>query len=325
MSDQCCYSSLDTSESGSMGYPSGTSYVVTDESTLLDASLTDSQIMAWSPTSATGMTYCYLALAVYPSPPAPTADLAGYQSLFYLSDGECYDGLVRCFANGTLLIYGASECSDTPVEAQLTSSAVVVSSSSYLGSFVAKLLTVSEGHQKMGWTTYNPDIYLIPNFQNKLEIVGTIFYAAALAGEVVTMTWTAIQYRKKPNPQLLFLLFSQTLWLCWISLRIGYVFSIFENNADLYMVQTPMNYMKSLATLSTTIYTTWFFNSVLKPAVWMSYCIYGFLFVAHLALNGSMYLWVSPATPNWIQGTWNGYNGYWIIVMFIWDIIPLNS
>ncbi|KAJ3336052.1 hypothetical protein HDU91_001928, partial [Kappamyces sp. JEL0680] len=93
---------------------------------------------------------------------------------------------------------------------------------------------------------------------------------------------------------------------------------------SLYMVQTPMNYLKALATLGTVMYSITFFMHMLNIPKLLATIAYLFVLWCHFALTGAEYVWVSPSMATYELNEWWGLRPYWVIVMFIIDIIPLN-
>ncbi|KAJ3371214.1 hypothetical protein HDU91_005485 [Kappamyces sp. JEL0680] len=320
MKGQCCYSSLDTSDLGSMGYLSGVSYVVADDALAHTESWTDDQISRWAPTGVSGMTFCYLTQSV--TPPS-AANLNGYQSLFYIDDGSCIDGHYRC-NSGSFEYYNDTGCTGLAASIQLHSSDAAFTDFPVLAAFTARTVTLAYGSLSIGWTAYDPDNFLVPTFHNYSEIVCLVLYAFALIGYLIALGWSVIRYSRKPSTHLLVLCCSQVLWVLWICFRLVYLYTVFPTYEALFLIQTPMNYLYNFSTLATTIYTTLFFNHVMMASRKTQGLLFVLLLVVHILLGGANYFWVSQDSPYWIQYVWWYFSPYWIIVMLVWDIIPLN-
>ncbi|KAJ3338978.1 hypothetical protein HDU91_001093, partial [Kappamyces sp. JEL0680] len=252
--NQCCYSSLDLSDGqGTSGLLSAAIYPLEQVSDPLEYNLRETELEQWAPLLANGNSYCYLKRSAFLA--RPTESLLGYLSMLYRSDAGCINAALHsyyCHGNGTLRIYDASHCVGPFESVGLNDSLHQYPSSRLLGSFQGRMLHVENATQTMGWTAYIPDIYLVPNFTNTLEIVALVGFILALMAQLATLIWSAVQFlHNYQNYQMIALFSSHLLWFAWLCLRMAYVYTVFTDEKSLYMVQTPMNYLKALATLGT--------------------------------------------------------------------------
>jgi hypothetical protein len=95
-----------------------------------------------------------------------------------------------------------------------------------------------------------------------------------------------------------------------------------------------MMILQNIATVCTAIYSTLFFNTVLKNDVPPSLKLVPtvLLPIFHLLLAGSQYVNIYQLFPyvtnpliRFIKKQWEPLLPYWIMVMFIWNILPLTG
>ncbi|KAJ3304380.1 hypothetical protein HDV03_002861 [Kappamyces sp. JEL0829] len=323
--DQCCISSLDTSINGTLGVTSGTDI-------LLPSSAPDeASILHYAPATANGASYCYLTAL-------DSSSLFTYQNILYLNDGFCVDPYyspARCFPNGTLAFYpGTSGCEGTPETFDLSSLSQELTSD-YAGSFLAKIVTVGTGKTTIGWTRFAPATLLVPNFKNASEVFEIIFFILALIGMIYSCYFALRKFLKTPKPEPALLLFSQLVWVGWIILRIYYIYAIFVDFFKLSQFSTALSWLFNIASGSTVAYTTVIFFRVLTPPRTTMIAISVGMFVAHFFFAGGNYAKVwevmdggnympTDGFLHWQDDNWSKLGAYWVIIMFVWDIVPLS-
>jgi hypothetical protein len=210
----CCYSSLDTSNDYSRGIHSGMEIPLPSS-----ASTMSPNVFHYFPVSANDQSFCEMK--------NESGGPFGYLNAWYLQDGLCSPTLikttvsVRCSVAG-IQLFNTSDCSGSAETFSASATAVNVNSV-YVGSLSIRVVTVSTGAQKMGWTAFEPYWLLVPALRIGQEIVAVLVFALALLSALVSLAWAIKKVLlKKQNKSLWFLCFSQMVWVCWICVRIRY-------------------------------------------------------------------------------------------------------
>ncbi|KAJ3304379.1 hypothetical protein HDV03_002860 [Kappamyces sp. JEL0829] len=314
----------DTSINGTLGVTSGMDI-------LLPTSAPDEAIIrGYAPTASNGASYCYLTAL-------DSSSLFTYQNILYLNDGFCVDPYyspARCFPNGTLAFYpGTSGCEGTPETFDLSSLSQELTSD-YAGSFLAKTITIGTASTPVGWVNFVPGMYLIPNFKHPAEIFEVIFFILALLGYLYSCFFSAMKFKKSPKLEPFTMFFSQLLWVTWIILRIYYIYKIFDNDFVMSQVSSALGWLGNFATLSSVIYTSMIYFKIQASPISVKVAILLFLFASHMMFAGANYarIWMAMDSGNYTPSDsfldwydkWDLLSPYWIIIMFVWDIVPLS-
>jgi hypothetical protein len=322
----CCYSSLDTSNDYSRGIQSGMEIPLPST-----ANAGSPDFLSYFPTNANAQFYCQIS--------NDRGGQFGYLNAWYLQDGVCSPTLikttvsVRCHSNG-LQLFNTSDCSGTS-ETFLVSGTPSIAVSTLVGSLSVRVVNVGGGMQKVGWTAFEPYWLLVPVLRIGQEIVAVLAFSLALLSALVSLAWAVKKVMiRKENKSLWFLCFSQMVWVCWILVRIRYIYTVFITNDSFYQTKVPMMILQNITTVCTAIYSTLFFNTVLQNDVTPTAKLVPTILlpIFHLLLAGSQYVNIYQLFPyanspliRFIKKQWEPLLPYWIMVMFIWNLLPLTG
>ena len=101
-----------------------------------------------------------------------------YKELYIKPNNECYEQYLKC-SNGVLSIYTSPGCGGSTL-----ASVITATTATYIhpvgGTFQGKLVKITSGASKVGWTQMLPQQYLAINNSEPSEILATIVYATLL-------------------------------------------------------------------------------------------------------------------------------------------------
>jgi hypothetical protein len=303
----CCFSSLDLTVSG--GIASGVNTVIepTEEWTHMGM------------IGSNGRTYCHFR-ANGPQ------ELMGYHSLFYLNDGKCKKH-VRCFSNQSFAIYDDESC-DGPGQVFAISSNNQNYQNPLMGTFQGSLLSFRNAANTVGWITYAPWTLLVPSLDNWAGKLAVSLQTISIALILSTIGYLGNQFVRTKRFFVLSMLIANFTWLLWVILATVYTYSYFD--ASIFpIVYGFYRWLLLFATLYTTFNATSFLLLVCKfPDLW-NRIMYALLILTHLGLCAGAYLspfvYYMPSLAGAFPTVsyWDGFESYWIIVMFLWDMLPL--
>jgi hypothetical protein len=173
------------------------------------------------------------------------------------------------------------------------------------------------------WITYVPtyaNIY--PTFENGWEVFGLLLLIILYAAVLYTIYFYGTQYAKKRNPMHLKHLFAMLVWLIWLILfTFTSYYEIYDETvSDRFLGVSSVIY--GFCTLFSVTQTVSMLVGVAGQTPEVNYMIYGSVFFAHIALNGSNYLYYvykttqSPSVKNNIQS--------WALFTIWWNIFALT-
>ncbi|KAJ3305300.1 hypothetical protein HDV03_001593 [Kappamyces sp. JEL0829] len=331
LSGNCCTSSLDVSARGSRGVLSGTDYPL-DTLNMSDAALSSHLTH-----NANGYIYCYLSAA---DPDSQLFD--SFSSVLYLNDGSCIDEYtypVSCSRDGVVTFYANPHCQDPLHTLPLTDESTFYPHTP-AGNVTARLLEVTGASEAIGWVEYEPALKLFPTFKNPLEIVSVGFWILTLLLHTICVAWAAIHYRRTPKGILIFIVFSQVLWLVRAVSFMVYIYCDAAQLAiDWFCLLANASY--GWATLTSVSYTFVAFNRIIDPPRWVKAVVVAVLASLHVGLLGGYY--AAPLFSIILEGNpslyykstfnqllyrilWNELvplNTYWQVVVFVWNTAVL--
>lgn len=328
--ENCCYSSVDTTTVGTWGIGSG--YIRAFNSTSASPDLSP-----YATTSAATAEYCYLAASS-----VSLTNLYGYVAVAVLKDEEyCSDGFfggLRCFANGTLAVYYETNCADSPdMELyDLTSSPLAISASPLLGDFEASLIAVAAGRETVGWTTFLPYWESHATIVTPVDYLSLVCFILSVLFHLAACGWAVYRYYRGRVRARLFVLFSQILWLgrAVTEVAIYYIQTPILTTDDLYAynwLSLSTDYLSNFATLSCVLYTAYTSKTLLNLKRDREIIMYVTLIALHIVLAGGRYaddacylISTCSRSLKLSLGQWYTLNGWWTLVMMIWDVIPLT-
>ena len=245
------------------------------------------------PSDANGATYCQM------------------DQTWVLANNQCIDGY-KC-TKQQLTVYADTECR-------------VLNQTINFPNPLVKLSTFNGAQTKTSWTAFTPSAKLVPNFSATADYLGTGCFILALAGAGAVLLFLTKKYRERKTKYMWYLLFSQWIWLFWITAKAVYYFLVFPSEQSFAIYSQIMNVVFNTATLST------IFNSVAFLAKfhdwhnvqWFAYCGIGAL---HLVLSGALYFdyfRFMGSFTNEIK-VWNSFAPFWIVFMIVFDTIPSIS
>ena len=305
---QCCYNSLDLEASS--GVESAYEIAV-DDMELYDA----------IPVSALNQQYCQI----------NSLDLNalwGYQSLYVYSIEQCIDQ-TRCFPNGTLGIYTDVDCQE--LETSLIQP--ISYNSTTLGVVAFDWIVIDQGTAKTSWITNTPSNLLIPSYKAPIEVISLISYIISALGCIISFVRQLILWStSRTNSKVDITFFIMNIcWLVYIPLRFGFWACVFNDLLSMAFYYQIMYTLLAFSTYMTTVFTTkYFLDAIFLLNSRQKMLIYVILFIFHFSLAGCWYFSFYSSLPsvypalNEFLNNWLKSSSYWILIMFLYNIVPLT-
>ncbi|KAI8896211.1 hypothetical protein BC833DRAFT_598486 [Globomyces pollinis-pini] len=313
----CCFASLDLTISE--GWKSGSPTLLPSDDTY------DGLVYL----GANGNTYCSV------KPMNGSLFMGLVQVLVLADDTTCVDQHYKCKKNGEFLVYNENGCNGNPISVSFQPQSTELSHPS-LGTFEGQMVTFQKGTTQKIWTLFTPsdrNIVFVPN-PNPF-VASDVLRIGLLSLQLLLYGWGAVQaiirLQKGYKLYLVAQLCSQLLYMAFVSSYI-YQDTVISNATTLSHVDYLGNWLYGLATLFNCYLTVLLLYSVKISFVpkWTLYPVCILLFLLHLLLNGSVYLNVCSiaSLKKWsyctsgLRKVWRTFVPYWIITMFLWNLIP---
>ncbi|KAJ3318510.1 hypothetical protein HDV06_000443 [Boothiomyces sp. JEL0866] len=267
----CCKSSLDTT--ATLGYQASSGSYDFSDNAFID--LWNSH---YFPISTSNQNYCTI-----------NGGLAEYSTGYYLADGACYEGYIRCLSN-KLYIYhtpkciGVAEEYDLQVEGNFTSDII--------GSFTGKMTLFSTGIYFYTWIAYYPSALYYPLNKNPVELLGTICQLLNISAPLFGIIFYIYKMCKMRKPYFLYIVIIMNL-IWWLLFGLTFMYSNYsvmttdESNANLSLSFSLPIYFQNTAILFGILSNFYILNKlVLKLSTWNSRILFALCFLLHYGLSG---------------------------------------
>ncbi|KAI8913596.1 hypothetical protein EDD86DRAFT_108996 [Gorgonomyces haynaldii] len=302
LSKECCIISV--FPQNTQGWVASTTILATQSDKLLSA-----------PLDANGQTYCQL------SSQQDGTSIFGMDRGYYLSNQQCLQpNSVRCYPNGTLLIYPTAGCQGTPETMLLTNQATNVSSA-IIGNFSANMVTVGQATKTFSWTALVPTSYYVPTFKYLSTYYVAFFLATAILCNLTSLVYYTRQFIQTKKAIHFVHGICMLLWLVFCVARIFAVTGMNTNAVDgiIYISEMLASLISVLLTISVAMLILNASNTVQKTVLTI-------LIVFHIFLNWNNYLRPFPISGSLFTSSLvnfvNATNTVWIIFMFFFNCLP---
>ncbi|KAJ2991246.1 hypothetical protein HDV02_003906 [Globomyces sp. JEL0801] len=316
----CCFASLDLNLSS--GWKSGSPTLLKPDDFTYESSVY---------VGANDHSYCSIN-------PINGSLFNGLSEVLFLADDKdiCVDKYYKCNKDGSFLVYPSEGCTGTPATLGLQQN-IIQFDIQALGNFEGRLVTYQNGATRTIWTLYTPsfkDKFFVPNpnahFKSEilrlsLLLLTLLFYTAGIIDGLLAL-------RKGYKFFIVIQIVSQLLYM---ALATSYIYQLVVNTNSSFerqLIEYVGNWLYGLATLFNIYINVFLLYSLQIKLVpqWTMYPVCAILFMLHILLNGAVYINVCnfSAWKNWsyctstFRSVWRLYIPYWIITMFIWNLVP---
>ncbi|KAJ3303797.1 hypothetical protein HDV03_003469 [Kappamyces sp. JEL0829] len=312
--EDCCASSIDPLFY-TAGYQSGSWHDISTSDTLEAA-------LQHVPVSAVGAQYCVLS-------DRGNNGTMTYQNMLVLASGECIEGWLQCFGNGSLLLYDplASSSCDTAAEWIALEPATSVVSSAILGTVDGAMVTIAAGHSRPGWVAMSPSGLIVAEFKTPLEMFVLVFYVCSLLSLLGAFLYNLVTFIKRRKSLLVLCMISQSLWIIYVSLTIAVSYTVYDSEAGNW-AWTMYNGFLGLSGLSSTLVSASVVIGFMEwGRKWQAIALYSFLVFVNLVTLGPeyticIYYWDLARIPSNFFDWFNTGQLVFAIFMFLFDLVP---
>ncbi|KAJ3327243.1 hypothetical protein HDU91_004424, partial [Kappamyces sp. JEL0680] len=168
---------------------------------------------------------------------------------------------------------------------------------------------------------------LVPSYSNGIEYMETLFFVSGIAGQLVVCNYVFSRWMYRRTHQLLYLLITQCSLLVFITLRMAYLYAVFESNFALMMLGYFQLAMYALSTGLCSLYTVHFVNLVMQADENVAQRNYMAALLIHLVTAGSCYVifleWFEYYIGTFVY-YWSCLFQVWIFIYFCSNTLPLT-
>ncbi|KAI8904740.1 hypothetical protein EDD86DRAFT_212684 [Gorgonomyces haynaldii] len=312
MDGACCISAIDPSDNpatGTFGVTSATDFFFEDDS--LDN-------LSHNMQQASNKDYCLLS-SLYED----EWTLEGYLHMLYLGDGGCFDS-TRCIHH-QIIFYNDTHCQTEIESFDLDTNQQTITTLFY-GDINAQLYTVENATMQVTWTNYQPDYILVPNFKEFTEIIAVVLYILTLLIMSFSLYSHALSAYRGYTHMKMVAAVSRFFWIAWTVGNMCYTYIIYSDLNTLFITDSLRGISLAIASLTMVLYSNFFiYTATGMPQLWRIICTVLTL-VLHIGLVGGQYgyfaLIVNPELGLEFLFKWGRNSKYWIMFMYVWDIVP---
>ncbi|KAJ2997632.1 hypothetical protein HDV02_005281 [Globomyces sp. JEL0801] len=307
----CCYSVLDLSLSG--GYKSGRPALIND---------TNGQKRL--PLEANNNAYCNVSLVE-----DYNGSHVGFLSILAHTD-RCIDQRFKCYTNQSLSYYSEDNCEGTVTNMALTQTAIFVDS---LGN--ASYQIVSGGESTKTFTTYIPNTLSVAPNTSVNGILQWLLFAIAISCDLWNFISLFTKFNAKRTRFNGACLVNQIIWIVHSVIHLIYWRIPLPNTSQSKTLQGSMlliiSFCQNIGTLFSTLQTMKVFvafrmvTDFKRPEWAIKYFLIALHFlggyyvgVCHRENNG-----IPFCIPTHLAKLWSRINPIWIIIVFLWNTIPI--
>ncbi|KAI8894500.1 hypothetical protein BC833DRAFT_604640 [Globomyces pollinis-pini] len=313
LKDNCCISSLDLSLSEQ--YQSGTAAELKEVNPL--------QMYA------NDGTYCVITKTTLHH----NSSNFRYNEMFILNDNHCVEHF-KCLQNKTLMIYDQNQCQGSFELFSLKATPILINSRGLSGSVQVSYQTGTNDTNKISWIASIPSTNSIPNTNSIWDIIQHLCFSVILISDLALIVYVYFYlYRVTQTNYMKLLMLLSIIWLVSDTLNCVYAYSVISSIQQQYQIIQTLWTFHNLATLLNVFQTTFFIFNIVIPNEFnlLKAIIIISIVILQLVLAGSKYIgycWQPYVTfcttyfPNYLD--WIGYVQYWILFVFIWDIVPIT-
>ncbi|KAI8905465.1 hypothetical protein EDD86DRAFT_249057 [Gorgonomyces haynaldii] len=236
------------------------------------------------PKSMNTMQYCSI---------TPETQFDSYNKLLLLPDA-CIDDKYRCSATG-LSLYNGTGCSSLLATYPLGQTVTTL-----FGKAKAELITISGAKDTFIWTAITPSALLVPNFAKleSIEVTALLLYIVSFLAAGWTLVFYIRRYFSTSKRFMLYKLVQHLFWTLLVAAKFLYWTLLFPDIQSFALYSEVMQALFNLATLLTVLHSAIFLNK---------------------------YADFSKNVTNPLQSKineWNQLGLYWILFLFVYDMIP---
>ncbi|KAI8900164.1 hypothetical protein BC833DRAFT_582857 [Globomyces pollinis-pini] len=265
--------------------------------------------------------YCHLSNAMLDS-----ERLFGYQSSYVLK-GQCSNGIL-CELE-SLSIYQQINCTELIENHSISN--VLTAYNTSIGEIDIEIVSFESGSRTVGWTTLIPQRLMLPfALKNITSDVNILLNIVALLGSLIACSYFGTRYRNRKMVNDLLLFVNQIIWLNYLVLDLILKLTIMPTEFSFVLIPAIIYALCNIGQLLGTI-STWMllYQTFIKESNRSLYIPMGYLIIilVHFILTGSDLGWVlvyfdyDDRIYIFLM-EWCKLNCYWIILMYIWNILP---
>jgi hypothetical protein len=223
----------------------------------------------------------------------------------------------------TLSVYSEKQCQGEMIHYTLTKTPQSLVDD-FLGSFTGTEVTFQQGQSAVGWVYNLPSALQVPRFTNGWEYLAIVGFIWSIAAFVYSFVYSLRKFLKSRTITMIMMMVSNFILLAWICIRIGYIYTIFLDDATFYTVSDAEKIMLNLGTLSVSFYTAKFLGTVRSYTSKENLALFFGLFLFHITFAGYQYFvpFIKVGRGSFME-SWDMISYWWIIIWFIWDMLPI--
>ncbi|KAI8897462.1 hypothetical protein BC833DRAFT_658563 [Globomyces pollinis-pini] len=316
--DSCCSASI---------YPKKTNNWASGSPTIVDDNLSTYESVIFS--GAAGQTYCSIQ-------PIDGSLFKGFLDVMILGNDLCIDQYYKCSTDGEFKVYPNTTCTGEAIKYSLSTKPTNITDNTN-GMFTGELRKYNSGTISQKWITYFPSSDLVPLNPNPNPNISWDYWSIiqmliSLSLYSIGFLFAVYQYVKVKKPFMVFWFMNQGYWMVLSILYLWNECKIYDQISEYNLHVAINNALYGLATLSSVSLTTYQLYSIKLAFIprWTVIPVCVLLVSLHILFSGAVYtgycnvpsFYDNEFCNSDFRQSWRSLNYWWVLVMFLWNIIP---